>query len=211
MNRLVISDTHLGRKFNKGKFDYLAKLFSSYDEIILNGDFWDYFSLTFDQFVNSRWSKLFPIMQNKTIYIYGNHDQEEWCDDRIKLFSRKQTNMHTLMIRNNKFIFRHGHKIDGFRTPDDNRFVKISRILRLGELALVLDRLLVGLNPNRNSKIETFAKDLNQDEYLFVGHKHIPSMDLSKRIMVGGWVLFGQSNYFVINSAGEIELKKEKY
>ena len=41
MKTLIISDTHLYHVFDKRKFFLLKKLFSSVDQVILNGDFWD--------------------------------------------------------------------------------------------------------------------------------------------------------------------------
>src|SRR3972149_6125144 len=79
----IISDTHLTAKFDKAKFEYLKTLFSKYEEVIINGDFWSYYSCTFDEFLKSKWNALFPFMKAKTIYIHGNHDREKWCDERI--------------------------------------------------------------------------------------------------------------------------------
>src|SRR5690554_1878720 len=139
MSLLIISDIHLGKRFDKNKFNYLKNLFSKYDEIILNGDFWDYYSVSFDDFVNSEWNKLFPVMEDKTIYIYGNHDQEKWVDSRVKLFSKKQTNKHELIIKDKRYILIHGHTIGHTGLPHNIFFIKIFRISRLNILALMLD------------------------------------------------------------------------
>jgi UDP-2,3-diacylglucosamine pyrophosphatase LpxH len=38
--------------------------------------------------IHSKWSRLFPLLKKKNaIYIYGNHDDSRFCDERVSLFS----------------------------------------------------------------------------------------------------------------------------
>lgn len=211
MSLLIISDIHLGKRFDKNKFNYLKNLVSKYDEIILNGDFWDYYSVSFDDFVNSEWNKLFPVMEDKTIYIYGNHDQEKWVDSRVKLFSKKQTNKHELIIKDKRYIFIHGHTIGHTGLPHNIFFIKIFRISRLNILALMLDYLIAVVSKNEYKDIETFAGNLEENEILVTGHKHIPTINLDKKYAVSGCVLFGKSSYLEIGERGDIKIIDEKY
>jgi len=67
----VISDTHLTNKFNENKFNKLRSIIESSDKIVLNGDFWDGYATDFEDFYNSKWSALFPLLKSKkTIYLF---------------------------------------------------------------------------------------------------------------------------------------------
>ena len=110
MKTIVVSDTHLTAKFDKTKFNFLFNLFSSCDKLIVNGDFWSCYSSTFDEFVNSDWKELFPIMLRKnTTYIYGNHDREEFMDERINLFSNSACLRTKFTNGKTTFHIEHGH------------------------------------------------------------------------------------------------------
>lgn len=211
MDRLIISDIHLGRKFDKNKYEYLRGLFNSYEEIILNGDFWDHYSTDFNSFVKSKWNKLFPIMKNKTVYIYGNHDKKKWSDKRVNLFSKEQYYIYEPIINDIKYIIRHGHNVDKFRQFERYSFILFMRTTRLVDLSLWIDNLISMFKINRYSKIKEFAKDLNEGEFLITGHKHIPIIDLENNYAVSGDVLFGRSKYLVLKNSGELILKEDSY
>ena len=110
MKTLIISDTHLYHVFDKRKFFLLKKLFSSVDQVILNGDFWDGYRTTFDTFVSSPWKELFPLLKKKgAIYIYGNHDRKNFSDERTSLFSIIQKSNHLLTVDKQTYHIEHGH------------------------------------------------------------------------------------------------------
>ena len=113
MRTLIISDTHLTHRFDERKYYFLEKLISSYDHVILNGDFWDGYTTTFDKFVNSKWSGLFPLLKAKNaIYLFGNHDQERYTDERVNLFSVEQKKSHTIEIGIDTYHIEHGHVLE---------------------------------------------------------------------------------------------------
>ncbi|MFC1647085.1 metallophosphoesterase [Patescibacteria group bacterium] len=211
MTTLVISDLHLGKRFNKRKFDFLTNLFSKYQKILLNGDFWDYYSLSFNDFVNSKWNKLFPLMKDKTIYIYGNHDKKKWSDKRVNLFSKIQTQEYRKLIGNKKFIFRHGHIIDEFKQNESDRFVRLVRKFRLAYLGLLYDYMFTLLSLKKEKKIKMYAKSLASDEVLFLGHKHAPVINIKDKYVFGGYVMFGKACFFEINNDGNANLTKTSY
>src|SRR5689334_5828739 len=92
MKLLIFSDSHLSARFDEAKYNYLRWIITHADKVVINGDFWDRDLTTFDQFVNSDWRKLFPLLLSKaTTYIYGNHDWKGYCDERVNLFSTSQT------------------------------------------------------------------------------------------------------------------------
>ena len=111
MKTLIFADTHLTNKYDPNLADYIAKLVKSVDQVIINGDFWDLYLTTFDRFINSEWSKLFPILQPKTVYLYGNHDPAELMDERVKLFSKLQADNYQFVAGERTFQVEHGHRV----------------------------------------------------------------------------------------------------
>ncbi|MBI3955332.1 metallophosphoesterase, partial [Candidatus Gottesmanbacteria bacterium] len=76
MHTIIISDLHLTRRFEKRKFNFLKKIIERSDQVVINGDLWDYYFSSFSQFVRSPWRQLFPLLkEKKTVYLYGNHDR----------------------------------------------------------------------------------------------------------------------------------------
>ena len=110
MKILVISDLHLTTRFDQKKCEFLEKLISRADKVIINGDFWSYYSCTFGEFVRSEWKALFPLLREKqAVYIYGNHDFRKWTNKRVHLFSVRQAEKYEYRYEKNKIIIEHGH------------------------------------------------------------------------------------------------------
>ena len=73
MKTIIFSDTHIGKRCDRRRFEYLKKIISDADRVIINGDFRDHVVKS-DKFMNSKWKELFPLLKSKkTIFIYGNH------------------------------------------------------------------------------------------------------------------------------------------
>lgn len=211
MRRLIISDTHLGKRFSNRKCRYLENLFKKYDEIILNGDFWDYYSLSFDSFIKSEWNRLFPVMKEKTVYIYGNHDKRKWSDSRVSLFSKTQSDNFQLEVFGRKVIFTHGHLIEDFKQIESEKLIKVYRGLRVHNVGMALDYLIMFLRVNRYKKINNYAKNLKSNELLVCGHKHISKVNLKNRYVIGGSVLFRRSTYLELDEKGYLKVLREGY
>jgi len=126
MKTLIFSDTHLAKSFDIQLFDYIAKQAKKADQIIINGDFWDSNLVNFDYFVNSQWSQLFPLLKNKTIYIYGNHDPKDSMDERVKLFSKVQTSSYQLPVGDKTLMIEHGDRI---AAEFDRRHARLSWLI----------------------------------------------------------------------------------
>ena len=117
MNILIFSDTHLYLPFNEKKYNFLKKIIEKSDRVIINGDFFDDYMISFDDFLNSPWNGLFPLLKTKkTVYIYGNHDKRSFSDKRADLFSDIQAERYKIKTQDKTFIFEHGHKTRS--TPD---------------------------------------------------------------------------------------------
>lgn len=71
MKTLIFSDTHLTSKVHKKTFSFLEDLISQVDKVIINGDFWDSYKTSFDEFIDSGRKKLFDLLlQKDAIYLF---------------------------------------------------------------------------------------------------------------------------------------------
>ncbi|MCA9368721.1 MAG: metallophosphoesterase family protein [Pseudomonadales bacterium] len=112
MKTLIISDLHLNTCFDESLYDYIVNLLDRVDQVIINGDFWDYYLCSFEEFINSEWSGIFPLLKEKNaLYIYGNHDRSMFSDDRVTLFSDQQLDEYTLHSGRKKIVIEHGHRV----------------------------------------------------------------------------------------------------
>lgn len=214
MKTLIISDTHLTHRFNQDTFDILKTLFTKADRVVLNGDFWDSHLTTFDKFVNSKWKELFPILKaKKTIYIYGNHDEEEVCDERVNLFSVEQGYSYTLKTPKEKFYLTHGQEV----VPHINLVHKIVDrfpILRpparliLNSIIAVVGKRYFRLYKKMNEDMKAWAKSNLKEEILICGHSHLVESDVINKFINLGSNRHGYFQYMLLNKDGSWELKE---
>ncbi len=199
MKTLVISDIHLGKRFDQKKLDFLYSLFSLYDEIVLNGDFWCYYSFDFNDFVNSKWNSLFPLLQKKnTVYVYGNHDRKDWCGQGVKLFSKKQVSSYSLQAGKRKFFIEHGDShLSKFCSGNDaliKFFRKVNPVIfeLMDKFALntypFLDNTLPFLGNKFLKKhvVKKYCK--TPDSYYISGHTHYAEFDKNVRYINTGYI-----------------------
>lgn len=228
MKTIIFSDTHLTAEFDLNKFNFLVKLINSADQVIINGDFWDSWFTSFDDFISSKWKKLFPLLLKKnTVYIYGNHDTQAKCDSRVKQFSVKQTAVYEMFTSNKlKIKFCHGDSL-----TKDKRAVPLKiygaildkveasifgKVLHqalhfwekiafklLGHQRIMQSRVAKNLN-----KIVKDSK--NKKEWLIVGDTHCSEIDKSCCFANSGAIIYGFASYITIDD-GKIELHQEKY
>lgn len=218
MKITVFSDSHLIHKFEEKKYRYLSSIIKDSEQIILNGDFWDGYLTTFDKFINSPWSNLFPLLKSKkAIYIYGNHDKPSLSDERVNLFSIKQTVRYELPINNKLYIFEHGNRL----APMTDETIGIKgngRVLhfitsRTGYFVTrKFDRKLLKIMLSHfNKKIKRkIKKELNSDEFFICGHTHLGEVDLVNRFANSGMNEYGLGQYLRINE-NSIRIKEEWY
>ncbi len=211
MKILVFSDTHLYLPFDQKKFDFLKKIISESDQVIINGDFFDSYMNTFDEFIKSPWKQLFPLLKKKeAVYLFGNHDLKKVSDNRVGLFSVSQKNRHQIIINNKKFLIEHGHLT---RPTLDTRFhfswefkhygMLAGHIIRnlfvkiFGKLAV---RILFGhLNGGSKIYIEDNYHPKNNEFYV-IGHNHFGEVDEKSQFAASGMILYGFAQYLTIDS-----------
>lgn len=223
MKYLVFSDTHLGKDFDKKKFLFLKKTIDQSDRVIINGDFWEGLQITFDEFVHSPWSELFPYLKKKhAVYVYGNHDLQKWTDERVSLFSSAQANQYTFKSDDKIFIVEHG----------DRAFI-LGVIIAKTISNIIL--LFTGKNPQISYHLEKFVytvfgkdfhqrlskamnnnikkqlgKEISGGKILICGHSHHQDYDVRHNFVNTGTIQFGMGQYAIIEN-GKVILKEEMY
>ena len=222
-NILVFSDTHLYLPFEQKKFDYLKKIIEPADQVIINGDFFDGYMIKFEDFVKSEWNKLFPLLKSKrAIYIYGNHDKKEFSDNRIGLFSNKQTYRLELKLNNKNFIFEHGQNLR--KTPDLyidftksylTWLVSLTHLLHYF-LTIIFKKKFLDLRYSWTNKIsKTRIKEQygpKKSDFYVIGHNHFGEVDEKNHFACSGINLYGFAQYLTIDSStAKITFHEEWY
>lgn len=224
MNILVFSDTHLYLPFDQKKFEFLKKIISESDQVIINGDFFDDYMISFADFIKSPWSQLFPLLKNKkAIYIFGNHDQEIFSDKRTSLFSVKRTSEYRIKINDKIFVFTHGQQ---FRKTADLSIKNMDSFMPLVTLIMNIAHKVRQIMVNifgRNFLSLRFAyrniatkekaiKIIKENEFIIVGHNHWAEVDEKNRFACNGAILYGFAQYLTVDSSTSmITLHEEWY
>ena len=226
LKTIVISDTHITGVFHKKRYDCLENLISRCDRLIFNGDLWSYYSLTLDNVFKSKWTGLFPLMKSKNcIYIYGNHDRKEWCDERIFQFCDIAQNEYIYKKDGLDLLITHGHLIAHDSITNES-FIKINRLvnnfnklnqsyrfyifLQKSLLFLMGESKYAQLFKKLNNPHIEYAITLPKDQILVAAHTHSPAFDLENRYINVGFINFGLAFYLHINN-GKLSLESERY
>jgi predicted phosphodiesterase len=219
MKTLIFSDTHLTNRFEPEKYVFLKKIISSTDKVIINGDFWDGLSITFQDFIESKWRQLFPLLKQKqTVYIYGNHDLPEMCDWRVNLFSVKQANEYYAYTNPKKLIIRHGHQ---YTSSIQKVFKNQKTIKILNNLHEELEYRIIktfgrsffryGLYRSFTNSMHRYARrNMKDGEVLVCGHSHNAVFKPEKKYINSGLIRHGLAQYLLIENK-KIRLVEEKY
>lgn len=217
MKILLFSDTHLYSTFDEREFNFLKKIISSADRVIIAGDLWEGNIITFDEFVNSPWNKLFLYLKKKkTVYVCGNHDSRNRVDSRADLFSEEQTLEYAFSSGKKKFLVQHGHTYTkklhqlGFLAQNKTMFTfihsKIEKTLVKAGGKKFLGLLFGRYNKEMKRKIPKNPKDAI---YIF-GHTHVAELDIASRFINTGMIRHGIGQYVIIEN-GNISLHEESY
>lgn len=224
MQTLVFSDTHFTKKFHQKQYDALVKLISESQRIVINGDFWEGLSISFDDFLKSQWSKLFPLLKQKdTVYVYGNHDDKIFCDNRVYQFCNKAVDEYLMETPKQNFLFKHGQE---FFFPEFIRnrhaeHVKRARTLRM-RLSNAKNSLIqsIGFGLFGPKVLPSFINHLpaellskvKKSGYILVcGHTHRPAHNPKNSFLDIGFFNFGWANYLIIDDSGDFKLVNERY
>jgi predicted phosphodiesterase len=212
MRILIFSDSHLYTPVDHKKLEFLKKIIKAADRVIINGDFYDSYMNTFEEFLNSQWKELFPLLKSKkAIYIYGNHDARKSSDKKADLFSEVQAERYKIKTGNKTFIFEHGHKTRVTADVSHNipwkwlhRAIVIGHIGRQIMVSL-LGKLFLRLRfsyRNKNSKRRIMEMyDPKEDEIYIIGHNHWGEIDVKNHFASTGAILYGYYQYLTIEDS----------
>ncbi len=218
MKTLIFSDSHLSLPFEEKKFNFIEGIIKPVDKVIINGDFWESSLMSFQNFVNSPWRNLFPLLkEKKTIYIYGNHDKKISTNSKVNLFSDQQTDRYILNLKDKELVIEHGNRIHPF-IDDRMNWSKInSNITKPYEH---IERLMVRKLGTRflkmcygrmNKKMKKKLKDeLKLNQIYICGHTHYAEIDKESQFINSGLVRHGLGQYLVIEQ-DRIVAKEEWY
>ncbi len=224
MKTIVFSDTHLHRDFDLKKFNFLKKIIQKADKVIIAGDFWEATLMSFDEFLNSEWNQLFPLLKKKkTVYVYGNHDKKIKSDKRVFLFSNIQTDQYAFTENKKKFIVIHGDKfaskiaqvkaVQPFRNLFYTKFfIQIIHTDTEKYLTKIFGKqILQILFKYLNHKIKKSISKSNFKSTIFIcGHTHAAEIDLKNNFANTGIIRHGVGQYIEIDN-GLVHLKQETY
>jgi predicted phosphodiesterase len=221
---LIISDTHFDPWYDPKKALFLKRLIRNADQAVINGDLWESFFWSFNDFIKSKWSELFPLLKAKNaIYIYGNHDAEHLSDKRAKLFSVWQLPEWQIELGGTLFTIRHGDEYDLLfqkwsRSFLGNLFLHNPLVIRL---MLFVERLAMQFLDIHYSqkKLQTFNEEIKEKaknkllphEFLITGHTHSAELDMTSRFANSGYIRNGLAQYLEITKAGQLILHEERY
>jgi predicted phosphodiesterase len=220
MKTLIFSDTHLSHVFNSKQFVLLKAVISSADQVIINGDFWDRYLTTFDQFIKSQWQQLFPLLKKKNaIYLVGNHDLRTTFDDRWQQFATQLADFTIIKRGETIFKIQHGH-LQAYSFG--SYYPRLTNLF--GRLYPLLDRIEQGGHPltalyraylqyeHNDHELLSYAKahHLKRVWHVF-GHSHIQRKIETIGFLNPGSFRCGIGQWLMIDESGHITLHSKQY
>ena len=214
MNRIIISDTHIGTKFYRSEqlLNFLES--AEYDELILAGDIIDFIKIpVFTQ-------RCLKIMESidtkkKIVYVVGNHDESLLSVVGEKLFGIEFFKRYDFVENGRKFRIEHGDSYD--KGVLHNRiFVKILSVFQnMLEFTFNFDFTTWWTNIQiKKHKLRSVIHILRQNEDIDVfimGHTHNPEaliwvdedQNIKTYINAGDWVSH-QTYVTVVNGVARL-------
>lgn len=218
MKILVLSDTHLGLPFEEKKFKLLNSLIKSASMVVINGDFWEGYKINFEQFTNSHWKNLFPLLKSKkTVYLFGNHDKKLYSNKQTSLFSNFQAHQYKMKLNGNTLVFEHGNRLCPLFDEVYPKFYEVIKKTNvLGRLHEIMARkfgskIFKLLFSSQNKIIKTkIKKELKNGEIFVCGHTHAAEFDIKNHFLNTGFIMHGLAQYVLIDGK-KIYPKEEWY
>ncbi len=206
MKYLIISDTHLTDHLEKRKYRFLMNLIAPFENIIIDGDFWEARYVDTKKFLNSKYTPLFDLLKSKnTTYIYGNHDPEYVAKEIAERVSNKQSKMVKLQVGKNKFHIEHGHRFlhAKFENGGTPLLLKYSDMIGSGIFERFFFPLTVNILGSSWNKrtIQKIHEDqtIANDELVVCGHTHVPVFDLKNRFIDIGRIRATYATYLILD------------
>lgn len=221
MKYLVISDTHLTNRVEKRKLAFLLKLIEPYENIVIDGDFFEAKYIDTEKFLNSGYKPLFDALKSKnTTYIYGNHDPERYAKKVALRVSNQQLHSLKLISGDKKLHFEHGHRFIPEKQTKFDKILKSKFVLKWSDTigSGFFERFLfpytVGYLGGKWN-IATLAsisndKSIDHDAIVVCGHTHVTVYDPDNRFIDVGKIRANSASYLIIDD-GKLELVKTRY
>ncbi len=213
MKLLIFSDSHLTDKFDESQFKYLLAIISAADKVIINGDFWDMYITTFDKFVKSEWQRLFWVLKQKqAVYIYGNHDEESACDERVNMFSVKQAYHYDIDADGLDLHVEHGHRIVADPTGGIGKFIPewLGWILQQALFFFSIQLFHKIFQPFNEEMKVWRNNNMPGNATLVCGHTHVQENAEIQKFINSGVNNFGYGQYLWVEN-GRLALHSVKY
>lgn len=230
---MILSDLHLGEKFNKKRLHAFLDIMQNFDQIILNGDvlddFWDY-----QETIKSSWEPLFDLLsRKKVIYLFGNHDRDSLALRKsTESFVDVYANSYQLSVGERELIIMHGDAIyprpDGILYQEKTTFFgilaqKTAQVLwKIVYPIFLIVRLFIEKYPNSLAKIQRpFVRPQNRamieyaqtklesHQILVCGHSHFAQFSPDEQFINSGANLYDRIEYLAVEN-GELSLVVKK-
>jgi predicted phosphodiesterase len=208
----------LGVEFERTKFEFLERVIHAADRVVINGDFWEGYFASFDEFMKSEWRMLFPVLKNKqAIYLFGNHDQQRWTDGRVDQFCLQTGDEYRFKSGGKSFLVTHGHDIDKL---DECAKWRRSGWRGVGKVIVGVEDLLVKIGGLRWQRVRSSMAVGRQrqrvelmkgkQETVICGHTHVADLDLYNGYVNDGFIGEGFGQYVVVEE-GKVEVIRSRY
>jgi len=210
---IIFSDTHLGRKFELDKFNFLIGVIRKADRVIINGDFWEGYVINFAEFAKTEWRRLFPELKKRhTVYLPGNHERRSGVGREVKEFCDELTDEFRLRSGRWKLVVSHGDKFD--RLPELHLPIPIFHVVQETEewgiraYGKSFLRLVYGVAAKAVKRTVMMQKQ--KDVTMVIGHTHIAEADLTAGFINSGVIKGGLGQYLIMDG-NRLELVETSY
>lgn len=189
MKTLIISDVHLGSPTFKKKEKLKLLLENKFDQIIINGDFYELLWFKDKQTIDSENADLVSLLNGaNVVWLGGNHDDEEFSITEFAFTSG-----------NKKIMITHGHKFEGKSSAWITRLNIILYLIFGIEFRVLFKWVKSGYYARSSIKLSDYY---NNYDWVIIGHHHNLSQ-FGNVINCGDWI--EHSSYIVIEN-GEIKV-----
>lgn len=206
MEYLIISDVHLDNKTKPNKLKYYIDLVSAYENIILNGDFYESRYFSADKFLNGVNKPLLDILKTKNVtYIYGNHDPKLHAKKTAEAISKVQTKYIKLEIGDRKYHIEHGDRLS--MNDVEEAPIWMFRLMDgIGRtLQVIYPPLVTKIGSKWNQLIITKRYNdglISPEELLICGHTHVDVDMPDIHYINSGSSMFNKGKYIVLDERG---------
>lgn len=188
MKYTIFADTHLSDSVDENTMKWLKYVIERSECIILDGDFWDQHVGTLDEFIESEWSSLFPLLLEKeTIYLIGNHDKSAIDSDKWRIFAKNCQQQFSFRSGKFSFIVEHGHlhskSFDARHPGLTKRFSRLFESIDSleegdGLRALLYQSYMAKEKLDRQDELQEYSRShLRTNTWRIFAHTHLRSFD----------------------------------